>query len=181
MTDKTTNNNKSVKKSNGESRQGKNCRKITEGKNNHTISKSVKQSTYTEVIDGSVGEEQSQDKQLDTTLDSPEVEIVELENEPPLCGKTRYGGKLEETALSKRQEMLLAEAGMKAMLKETAPHALQVVIDIMNDTSTKDDLRVKCATDIIDRVLGKAKQPIDGELSGGIRIQLSAELDEYSK
>ena len=67
------------------------------------------------------------------------------------------------------------------MLKETAPAALQTIIDIMVDPAVKDDLKLKAAQDIMDRAIGKAKQTVDNEVKGGIQIKLSPALEEYSE
>lgn len=119
-------------------------------------------------------------EQLGTPVAPPTIDIQEIENEPPLCGKG-YGGKLENTALTKRQERELADAKVKAMLKDTAPAALQTIIDIMVDTAVKDELKLKAAQDILDRAIGKAKQTVDNEVKGGIQIKLSPALEEYSE
>lgn len=119
-------------------------------------------------------------EQLGTPVAPPTIDIQEIENDPPLCGRG-YGGKLEDTALTKRQERELAEAKVKAMLKETAPAALQTIIDIMVDPAVKDDLKLKAAQDIMDRAIGKAKQTVDNEVKGGIQIKLSPALEEYSE
>lgn len=119
-------------------------------------------------------------EQLGTPVAPPTIDIQEIENDPPLCGRG-YGGKLEDTALTKRQERELADAKVKAMLKDTAPAALQTIIDIMVDTAVKDELKLKAAQDILDRAIGKAKQTVDNEVKGGIHIKLSPALEEYSE
>lgn len=116
-----------------------------------------------------------------SSASKPPVNIKEIEDDPPLCGKTEYGGKVKDTALSKHQQRQLASAQMQTMLKETAPAALQVIIDIMNDPSVKDELKLKAAQDIMDRAVGKPKQTVDNELKGGIYIKLSPALEEYSE
>lgn len=118
---------------------------------------------------------------LETPPAPPIIEIKELDNEPPLCGYTCKGGRVETTALSKKQEKDLAEAKVRAMIKDIAPSALNTIIDIMCDKSAKDETRLKAAQDILDRSLGKAKQTVDNELKGGIQIKLSPALEEFSE
>ena len=50
---------------------------------------------------------------------------------------------------------------VKIMLKAATAPAVQLLIDTMNDPNAKPELRVKCAELLIDRVLGKAAQPIE--------------------
>ena len=54
----------------------------------------------------------------------------------------------------------------KAMLKSAAPEAVKLMVDTLKDSSVKIETRVRCAENILDRVYGKANQPIDfgGEL-----------------
>ena len=42
-------------------------------------------------------------------------------------------------------------------------------------------IRVDAAKTILDRVYGKATQPIDGDLAGSIKIILGEELSEYAE
>lgn len=119
-------------------------------------------------------------KELATPPAPPVIEIMELDNEPPLGGKSTRG-KVETTALDKKQERDLAEAKLRAMIKDTAPKALETVITIMTNTDARDETRLKAAQDILDRGLGKAKQTVDNELKGGIQIKLSPALEEFSE
>ena len=50
---------------------------------------------------------------------------------------------------------------VKEMLKSTTVPAVQLLIDTMNNNAIKHDLRVRCAEILIDRVLGKAVQPLE--------------------
>ena len=70
---------------------------------------------------------------------------------------------------------------VKKMLKAAVPDAVQLLIDTMLDEDAKTELRVKCAETIIDRVHGKATQPIEGDLAGGIVITLGDGLQEWAK
>lgn len=119
-------------------------------------------------------------KELETPPAPPVIKIRELDNEPPLGGKSTRG-KVETTALTKKQERELAEAKVRAMIKDVAPSALNTIIGIMADTTVKDETRLKAAQDILDRGLGKAKQTVDNELKGGIQIKLSPALEEFSE
>ena len=118
---------------------------------------------------------------LETPIVPPVIKIQEIEHEPPLGGRNSKGEKLKDTALSRLQERELAEAKVKAMLKDTAPAALQTIIDIMIDPTVKDELKLKAAQDIMDRAVGKPKQAVENEVKGGIQIKLSPALEEYSE
>ena len=120
-------------------------------------------------------------EELETPPSLPKLEIRCLKDEPPLCGKIIGGKKVEETALDKKREREFAEAKVKSMLNNAAPLAVSTIIDIMNDPTNKPDLRLKAATDITDRVIGKAKQVVDNDVKGDIKIRLSTELEEYSE
>lgn len=54
----------------------------------------------------------------------------------------------------------------KAMLKAATPAAVKLLVDTLNNSNEKTETRVKCAETVLDRVYGKANQPIDfgGEL-----------------
>ena len=54
---------------------------------------------------------------------------------------------------------------VKTMLKAATEGAVQLMIDTVNDTDAKPDLRVRCAEYICDRVLGKPTQPIEAIMS----------------
>lgn len=70
---------------------------------------------------------------------------------------------------------------VKHMLMAASAEAVQLLIDTMRDEGARRELRVSCAETIIDRVYGKAAQPIDAELDAVISISLSDELSEYAK
>lgn len=109
------------------------------------------------------------------------IVIHDRSDDPPLSLRRRKYGKVEETALDRKQERDLHAAMATSLLKSNSHRAVQTIIEIMNDPTAKDELRLKAATDIVDRVLGKAKTPVEKEISGGITITLSQELDEYSR
>ena len=50
---------------------------------------------------------------------------------------------------------------VKEMLKSATPAAVELLIETMNDEKAKVELRIRCAETIIDRVLGKAVQPLE--------------------
>ena len=54
----------------------------------------------------------------------------------------------------------------RAMLKAATPAAVKLLVDTLNNSNEKTETRVKCAETVLDRVYGKANQPIDfgGEL-----------------
>lgn len=49
----------------------------------------------------------------------------------------------------------------KAMLKAATPAAVKLLVDTLNDEAEKTETRVRCAETVLDRVYGKANQPID--------------------
>lgn len=72
-------------------------------------------------------------------------------------------------------------AVIKEMLKASTPDAIKLMIDTMNDESVKIDLRIDIAKDITNRVLGKAAQPLEGEIDQTIRFVLEGSLKEYGE
>lgn len=61
---------------------------------------------------------------------------------------------------------------VKEMLKEASPGAVQLLIETMKDKNAKIDIRIRCAETILDRAYGKPTQPIDGDLAGGIDLNV---------
>lgn len=49
----------------------------------------------------------------------------------------------------------------KAMLKAATPAAVKLLVDTLNNENERTETRVKCAEAVLDRVYGKANQPID--------------------
>lgn len=70
---------------------------------------------------------------------------------------------------------------MKEMFRAAAPEAVRLLVDTMNDPTTKIDTRLKCAETILERALGKAAQPIDLEGGARLEIVMSEELRELAK
>lgn len=65
----------------------------------------------------------------------------------------------------------------KELLRSTAPLAVRLLIDTMNDEDARMDLRVRCAETVLDRVYGKASQPIEGSLGAEIRVVIDGGED----
>ena len=53
---------------------------------------------------------------------------------------------------------------VKEMFKAATPAACQLLIDMMEDSEQKPELRVDCANKIIERVYGKPTQGIDADI-----------------
>ena len=49
----------------------------------------------------------------------------------------------------------------KAMLKAATPQAVKLLVDTLNNPKEKTETRVRCAETVLDRVYGKANQPIE--------------------
>lgn len=66
----------------------------------------------------------------------------------------------------------------RAMLKAATPAAVKLLVDTLNNPEEKTETRVRCAETVLDRVYGKANQPIDlgGEVPK-IEIVLSGAED----
>ena len=56
------------------------------------------------------------------------------------------------------------DPSVTAMLKAACPEAVSLLITTMTDENVKPELRVQCANTIIDRVMGKALQPIQADV-----------------
>lgn len=61
---------------------------------------------------------------------------------------------------------------VKTMLKAAAPEAVKLLTETMKDEKVKTDLRIRCAETIMDRVYGKAVQPIEGSVDNKVEIVL---------
>lgn len=68
---------------------------------------------------------------------------------------------------------------VKEMLKAAAPDAAQLLIDTINDEQVTRSLRIEAAKVLLDRVYGKAAQPIEG-VDNKIEIVLAGELEGYA-
>ena len=54
---------------------------------------------------------------------------------------------------------------VKEMLKSATVPAVQILVETMNDENAKPELRVRCAETLLDRVLGRAVQPLEAVFS----------------
>lgn len=72
------------------------------------------------------------------------------------------------------------DKSVKEMLKAAAPEAARFLIETMHNEAVKDELRIKCAETVLERVYGKATQPIEGDLSGGFIITIGQEVADYA-
>lgn len=68
---------------------------------------------------------------------------------------------------------------IKDMLKAATPDAAGLLIQCIHDDKCKMEIRVKAATEILDRVFGKATQPIDGKMDNTVVVQFAEEIEEY--
>ena len=66
-------------------------------------------------------------------------------------------------------------ADVKEMLKAAAPQAAALLIETVNDPEVKMDLRIRCAETLMDRVYGKATQPIEGKMQAEVKTMVSEE------
>lgn len=69
---------------------------------------------------------------------------------------------------------------VRDMLKAATPAAAKLLIDTMQDPDCKIDVRLDAARTVMDRVYGKATQPIDGNIDGKILLSLAPDLDDFA-
>lgn len=72
------------------------------------------------------------------------------------------------------------EHDAREMLKAAAPDAVALLISVMADEKVRLDLRTRCAETVMDRVYGKAAQPIEGNLGAEIKIVMEG-LEDLSR
>lgn len=60
----------------------------------------------------------------------------------------------------------------KAILKAAAPDAARLLVEMMNNPVTGEKTRLQAAQTILDRVYGKAVQPIEGGMDNKVEIVL---------
>ena len=65
------------------------------------------------------------------------------------------------------------DKNVKEMLKAAAPKAAALLIETIEDPKVKMELRIRCAETVLDRVYGKATQPIEGAV-----VSLAAQISE---
>lgn len=58
----------------------------------------------------------------------------------------------------------------KSILKAAAPDAARLMVKMMNDPNIQPKLRMQAAEVVMDRVYGKATQPIEGSMDNHIEI-----------
>lgn len=63
---------------------------------------------------------------------------------------------------------------VREMLKAATVPAAQLLADVISDPTAKTELRIDAARTVLDRVYGKAVQPIDGSIQGAL-VSVSAE------
>lgn len=61
----------------------------------------------------------------------------------------------------------------KAILKAAAPDAARLLVEMMNNPGTGEKTRLQAAQTVLDRVYGKATQPIEGAV-----VNLAAQISE---
>ena len=67
---------------------------------------------------------------------------------------------------------------VRDMLKAATKDAAKLLIDTMKNDSEKIDMRIKCAETILDRVYGKATQPIESDST--VKVILEG-LEDFAK
>lgn len=70
---------------------------------------------------------------------------------------------------------------VKKMLKAATPKAAKLLIDTVTDEKANINVRLDAAKEILNRVYGKATQPIDGDLDTTLRVVLEGELKDYAE
>lgn len=68
---------------------------------------------------------------------------------------------------------------VKEMLRAATVDAAKLLIDTMQDKDAKLELRIDCCKTIMDRVYGKATQPIEGGMDNVVTVVLG-ELKDYA-
>lgn len=66
---------------------------------------------------------------------------------------------------------------VRQMLLAATPDAAQTVIDLMRDVEAPPRVRAECAQVVLDRVLGKAVQPLAGSVELAGRVEIATEQD----
>ena len=61
----------------------------------------------------------------------------------------------------------------KAILKAAAPDAARLLVEMMNNPGTGEKTRLQAAQTVLDRVYGKATQPIEGAV-----VNIAAQISE---
>lgn len=70
---------------------------------------------------------------------------------------------------------------IKKMLKEATPDAARLLIKTVNNENAGMNFRIDAAKEILNRVYGKATQPIDGDFDTTLRVVLEGDLKDYAE
>ena len=70
---------------------------------------------------------------------------------------------------------------VKQRLKEVLPEALETAIAVMRSSKSKPSTRLLAAQDVLDRVLGKASQPIDADVTAEVVVRIADDLKDGGK
>lgn len=70
---------------------------------------------------------------------------------------------------------------VKDMLMAATKDAAQLLIDTIRNEAAPIKIRTDCANAVMDRVYGKAAQPIDGNIGGAIEVILGGNTPDYAK
>lgn len=62
---------------------------------------------------------------------------------------------------------------VREMLKAATPKAAALLVTMMEDKDAPAAIRMDAAKTVLDRVYGKATQPIDGSVTGGLEVGIS--------
>lgn len=79
-----------------------------------------------------------------------------------------------------RPKMTQDERDALEIMRAAAPKAARFLTETAMDESVRMDLRVRCAETVMDRIYGKASQPIDGNFGAEIKIVMEG-LEEYGR
>lgn len=68
---------------------------------------------------------------------------------------------------------------VKEILRAAAPKAAELLVQMLDDPATPAKLRLQAAETVLDRVYGKASQPIEGNIDNKIEIIMGG-LERYA-
>lgn len=69
---------------------------------------------------------------------------------------------------------------VKEMLQAATEDAAALLIRTINDEEARLETRIDCAKTVMDRVFGRASQPIEGNVDTAVRILLEGDLQDYA-
>lgn len=70
---------------------------------------------------------------------------------------------------------------VKEMLAAASVDAAKLLVETMRNPEMRIDLRMDCAKEVLNRVYGKASQPIAGEVDNRVTFVLEGELEQYAQ